>query len=181
MSSTNEHEQTLGEAVTRLVGLECWGAAAGEGTAARFSLQLGQKFLLDRPIPNELLTQVVRENEAEFSLFVQDRPWRVQTADAVVASWVDDNANDGPMVAALDRLVGARVVQAELFPPALDLRLTFDNGLSLVVFADSSPRLDDYYDDDYIVFTRHRSIAVGRGGQVKSEKRLLDVDLREEP
>jgi hypothetical protein len=120
----------------------------------------------------------VRDYESELSLFVQNVPWRIQTADAVVASWVDDNANDGPLVAALDRLIGARVIRTELSAPAFDLVLDFDNGLTLVVFADGTPRTDD---DDYILFTRHHSYTVGMGGQIDAEKRLLDVDLHDQP
>jgi hypothetical protein len=173
-----ERLQGLRDGVQALVGLECWGAVAGLGTAARFALDFGRKFPRSRPVSNESLTRVVRENESEYSLFVQNAPWRAQSTTAVVASWVDDNANDGPQVGALNRLVGARVLRASLLAPAQDLSLEFDNGLALVVFADGTPRSDE---DDYILFTRHHAYSVSRGGQVQVEERLLDVDFHDQP
>jgi hypothetical protein len=150
---------------------------AGKGTHSRFTLDFGARFPRDRPLKNELLTQVVRENKAEFCLFVQSTPWRVQSAETVVATWQDDEANDGPMVAALDRLVGATVVAAQVAPPAWDLTLTFDNGLTLVVFADGTPRRDF---DDYDLATRTTIFTVGMGGRIRTERRLLDVDFHDD-
>ena len=165
--------QRLAEAVGELVGEECWGVAAGEGTGTRFTLDLGAKFRLDRPIPNELLAPDVREYEAAYVLFVEGCPWRVQTATEVVGSWDDDNANDGPMVAALERLIGARVVAAEVEPPAWDLTVSFDHGLRLVVFADGTPRTEY---DDYSFATPDVTYIVGKGGRVEAEDRILDQD-----
>jgi hypothetical protein len=176
--SAKEGEQGLREAVRALVGLECWGCVAGTGTGSMFTLELGEKFPRDRPVQNPHLAAVVREHEAEFCLFVKDTPWRVQSVTEVVATWLDANAKDGPMVAALDRLAGARVVAAELDEPARDLKLSFDNGLTLVVFPDGSPS-ESENDDDYTLFTRHWSFSVRDGGRVEVEKHLLDVDLTE--
>jgi len=61
---------------------------------------------------------------------------------------------------------------------AHDLLLGFDNGLTLVVFADGTPRLDE---DDYVLFTRYRTYSVARGGQVEVSERLLGVDLHDRP
>ena len=91
--------------------------------------------------------------------------------------WLDDDANDGPMVAALDRLVGATVVAAQLTPPAWDLSLTFDNGLTLIVFAYGTPRRDA---DDYSLGTRSLTLIVGMGGRMRTEQRLLDVDFHDD-
>lgn len=170
-------EQGLRAGVMALVGLECWGAVAGDGTA--FSLDFGRKFPKDRPTRNEHLTQVVRENEAEFSLFARGTPWRVQTATRVLAGWMDEGANakDDPCQAALDRLVGSRVARTELTTPAHDLTVEFDNGLTLIVFADGSPQSDD---NDYVLFTRHWAYAVGWRGLVHVERHLLDVDLHDQ-
>jgi hypothetical protein len=160
--------------VANLVGKDCWGAVAGEGTYSRFVLDFGVRFRRDRPVPNEFLSKEERENEAEFTLFVKSTPWRVQSANAVIASWLDDDANDGPLVAALDRFVGATVIEAHLIPPAWDLTLTFDNCLTLIVFADGTPRRDA---DDYSLGTRRIRFIVGMGGRLRTERRLLDVDI----
>lgn len=178
LQDKHEHEIAFGQAVNMLIGLKCWGAVGGVGTA--FALDFGQKFLRDRPIPNKHLSHVVRENEPEFSLYVHGTPWRIQTETEVIAGWLDegDSVDDDPSQAALDRLLGSRVVRADLTAPAHDLVLTFDNGLTLSVFPDGSPHSDH---DDYVLFTRHCWYAVGWGGLISVERRLLDVDLRDAP
>jgi hypothetical protein len=171
----DEIERGMRDGVRALIGLECWGAVAGDGTA--LSLDFGRKFPKDRPTPNFHLPPVVRENEPEFSLFMRGTPWRVQTATGVVVGWMDDDPKDGPIDRTLERLVGSRVVRADLTAPAFDLMLEFDNGLTLAIFADGSPRSDD---DDYVLFTRHWAYGVGRGGVIDMERRWLDVDLRDQ-
>jgi hypothetical protein len=165
--------------VADLVGKDCWGVAAGAGTYSRIALDFGARFPRDRLTPNEFLTKVVRDNEAEFWLFVWTTPWRIQSRDTVIATWQDqDNkSNDGPMLDALDSLIGATVVAAHVSPPAWDITLTFDNDLTLSVFTDGSPR-HDY--DDYSFATRHTVFTVSVGGWLEVERRLLDVDFHDD-
>jgi len=122
------------------------------------------------PVPNPSLPVTTRNYEGDYGLYVEC-PWRVRTDDAVLASWDDKEDDDGPMVAALERLVGTTVVSASVVAPARDLRLGFDNGLVLDVFASGSPRSDD---DDYSIFTPLVIYAVGRGGRVETEERVSD-------
>ncbi|MEA2597566.1 MAG: hypothetical protein QOF01_4035 [Thermomicrobiales bacterium] len=153
-------------AAADLAGKRCWGVAAGEGTGARLGLDMGGKVKRDRPLDNPLVSEDVRCYEAAYSLFVEGCPWRVQSAAAVVGGWLDDNANDGPMVATLERLVGARVE-----PPAWDLRLGFDHGLALVVFPDATAGAE--WDDNDRLFTPAEIFVVGQAGALRSEPRLL--------
>ena len=86
---------------------------------------------------------------------------------------MDDDPKGGPIDQTLERLVGSRVVRADLAAPAFDLMLEFDNGLTRAIFADGPAQSDD----DYVLFTRHWAYGVSRGGVIDVERRLLDVDL----
>ena len=65
-------------------------------------------------------------------------------------------APSGALAVALSQLVGKTVVQVETKPPAFDLTIQWSNGLSLVVFGDSTPDRDDAW---FIIGTDSEEIA----------------------
>jgi hypothetical protein len=73
------------------------------------------------------------------------------------------------MLAGLARLKGASVSKVVLRRPALDVRVTFDNGLTLVVFSDETGA-SGY--PSYNFHTRQTSYSVLASGRVECEPRF---------
>lgn len=69
-------------------------------------------------------------------------PWRMQTSEYVVSDWNVNGGVHGGLQAALLRLVGNAIVDAETTGPAWDLVLKWDNGVSLFVFSDMTDDRD---------------------------------------
>jgi hypothetical protein len=166
--------QKLQNAVDALVGLECGKVIIGRGTG--ISLDFGSKFPMKKPLRSRRTGEVIEDNEFEFGLFAVGTPWRVRTSTEVFASWTDDGEADPDIAGELRRVIGTRVIRAELGTPAPDLAIEFENGVILEVFADGTPRSDDD-DFDFVFFTRYESISAGWGGRIELERRWLDVDL----
>lgn len=170
MESGKFEEDQFRAAVNAFVGRPCWGVAAGEGTGSRFGLDLGQKIPRNKPLANPYLSEDMRNFNGEYRLFVEGCPWRVQSPSEVIGSWLDDNANDGPMVRTLERLVGANVHHVRLEAPAWDLWISFNNGLTLCVFPDATG--DTEWDDNYTVLTPSGAFSVERYGKLTFETTL---------
>lgn len=174
MASNPEDE--LRGLVDQLIGKECWAHTGGPATGRAFTLSLGQKIRRTEPVPNPHLPVLQREFEGEYAVFVQPCPWRIQTADAVIGTSLDRNESaDDRLSQTLHMLVGGQVVAAEVVPPAWDLVLTFDNGLQLVVFPNTTPHDADYYRSDYILYSPRVSVKVWGGGAINVEPRSTDT------
>lgn len=71
----------------------------------------------------------------KYTLIV-DSPWRLQTHDRVLCDWNAENSRGGELLQCITRLTQRTVRSVQVSLPALDLMLTFDDELQLVVFSD---------------------------------------------
>lgn len=110
------------------------------------TINFGVKITREKPLRNPLLPEDVRKHEAEYCLYLENCGWRLETGDQVIGSSVSSNLKGGEMLIALDRILGTKVVRAEVDTPSFDLRLEFSNGLRLLVFCfgASNENLDNY-------------------------------------
>lgn len=90
-------------------------------------LHLGERRLRRRPIPNCALTEEQRIYEGTHVLFIKCAWGWTPVVSAV--SPIDR----GSQWKLLDSLVGNSVLSAEIYEPHLELRLEFDNGMSMWV------------------------------------------------
>jgi hypothetical protein len=94
-------------------------------------------------------------------------PWRIQSADSILADWNSDNGLNGELVTSASQLVGATLDSIEVIPPAWDLLLKWSNGWSVFVFSDSDDLRDDAW---YILGIDGLEIAAGpRKGKASRE------------
>ena len=154
--------------INRLIGQECWGFAAGEGTGSSVSLDIGRKVLRKEPLKNPHLTSEQRKYDSEFDLFIQCA-WRIESKTQVICGAWDDNAEDGVMIKGLQGLVGSTVDSIKVSKPALDLVLNFNNGLALRIFCDQTNQAE--MDDNYSVFFPDVVYIVGNRSQLRRENR----------
>lgn len=129
--------ESLKSALNALIGQECWNVSAGAiGSLA--SIDIGDKVLRDKPLPypNKNLAPDLHKYRGQYVLYLEDCPWRLDGTDAVIASWMDSNAPNGPIVTGLKQLEGATITHVDLITPAFDLIVSFNNGLILRIFPD---------------------------------------------
>lgn len=127
----------------QLIGLVCWNVMAG-AVGSLASLDFGAMVARDKPLPypNVKLTPDEHKFRGEYVLYLEYCPWRLDSADAVIASWNDSNAPKGPIITGLRQLIGTKIAYAEIISPGLDLILRFENGHVLRVFPDVAERDD---------------------------------------
>jgi hypothetical protein len=94
--------------------------------------------------------------------------WRLQSNELVITSSLDDPA-DGHKLSGLFQLLGARVRDVQVEPPAMTVTLEFSNDLRLIVFPVSSPHVDEL---DYLFLAGDKSFVVGSGGVVTEKERV---------
>ena len=123
-----------------LVGQPCWGVIAGAGTGSHFSLRLGEKIPLRRPLRNPSLSEDERRFDGRFRVFVQHCAWRLERGAEVLCASTSDNADGGEMLSGLAALRGAVVERCDVAAPAQDLTIGFSGGLVLRVFCDQIER-----------------------------------------
>ena len=70
-------------------------------------------------------------------------PWRLESEAEIVIDWNTDGGTGGAIMPAIEGLIGQRVVAASTAPPGWDLRIRWSNGLTLVVFGDSTDDRED--------------------------------------
>ena len=137
----NESIDFLNE-LRKLEGLECWGVVAGEGTGTRVSLDFGQKISRKGSSNNPLLSEVLRHYTGEFSVFIRECAWRLES-DQTLCTWKSPNANDGEMIRCLQGLVGRCVTRVSVASPAFDLVIEFSGDLKLSLFCDCFDEKND--------------------------------------
>jgi hypothetical protein len=140
--SLNDLFEQFTLALTGLHNEECWGVVAGKGTGSNVLFDFGMKIPREKPLKNQYLSEVVRNNESEKSLFVRC-VWRIISKQEVICGCWEDNSNGGPMLQGLERFLGSKVVRTVLSCPGLDLNLEFDNGLTLQIFCDSTDTTEE--------------------------------------
>lgn len=70
-------------------------------------------------------------------------PWRLQNDHEILCDWNTDGGRNGTIASAIEKLVGQLAVAAHAAPPAWDATITWSNGLTLVIFGDSTDDRDD--------------------------------------
>jgi hypothetical protein len=121
------------------------------------SLHFGGKVPLKQRLENPKLMDALRTHEGEYVMFIECA-WRIDERDQVVAGCWDDNADGGPMLSGLRRIVGQPVRSIEI-SGACDLTIAFEGDLSLRVFCDQTNEEDG--GDNYSLFTPSRTMTVG--------------------
>src|SRR5690606_21991872 len=75
-------------------------------------------------------------HQGEVVVYLEECPWRIDSAEAVICTWMDENAPNQRLHDGLMMLKDRRVLDAEVILPAYDLIITFEGGLILRVFPD---------------------------------------------
>jgi len=149
-----------------LKGLECWHVSCGGAAGSTFQLTLGGRVRRPLPLKNPGHSEEFRQFEGEVGLFVWCT-WRLDGTDGPVTSWDDTEES---VEAGLGKLIGSRIDNIEVIPPAWDMNIKFSNSLCLRVFCDHVPG-EPSYDGNWDVRTQNVSIAVGPGAQYRTEPR----------
>lgn len=137
MSNLTSNVDALQTALNELIGQPCWHVSAGAiGSLASFDI--GEKVKRDRPLPfpNKNLPMELHKFQGQYVFFLADCPWRLESTESIIASWQDSNAPDGRIVTGLTQLQDTTITNITLTMPALDLAITFSNGLTLRIFPD---------------------------------------------
>lgn len=79
--------------------------------------------------------------------FLISSPWRLESKTEIVCDWNTEGGFNGKINPVVKTLVGQHVAAADTAPPGWDLRIRWSNGLTLVVFGDST---DDEHDAWFI-------------------------------
>lgn len=153
------------EALSALVGEECWGVVGGEGTGSIISLNIGARTPRSIPLKNPHLSDLVRQNESAYTLMIYC-PWRVDSMSKVVSGSHMSNANNGPMVRGYGSICGQAIKAVICSGPAFDLRLDFENGHSLMIHC-SAFGMDE--DECYMFGTPQGWFTVGLDGRLTSD------------
>lgn len=148
MTNTDIINQLI-SVIEGLRGKPCWSVQiSGVGSLA--NLHFGAKVPRQKEQimthPDFKIDVDERVNQGEVVLYLEECPWRVDSASAVLCSWMDENKAGGRLVEGLSQLKGLSVIDAQVIQPALDLIITFEGGLVLRVFPDqSNPDEGDNY------------------------------------
>jgi hypothetical protein len=146
--------------LTPIVGMTCWHVGAGEGTGSSFHLALGKKVPRSVPLRNAPQNDEYREYQGEASLLV----WCAWRLDAAMAPITSSDETDSTIARALDILIGQKILEVRVFPPASDLLIGFSGNLQLRVFCDHVPG-DPSFDGNWQVRVRENILAAGPGYQ----------------
>lgn len=141
-----------------LVGQPCWSVQIS-GVGSLLNLHFGERVRRPQPLtmPDFKLTLEEREFQGAYVLYLEDCPWRLETAQAVVATWLDSSEAEGALAVAAQGLRDQRVVAVELQRPGLDLLLRFEDDLRLRVFPD---QIDADEGDNYALALPDRVFVV---------------------
>jgi len=150
----------------KLINKECWGFVAGKGTGSVFSLRIGEKIPLEEPVDNPNLPEDIRNNESEFSLFVEC-VWRIDSNKKIICGAWDDNSKNGKMLKGLKMLMNSTITAVNIYEPAFDLIIEFSSGVFLKIFCDQINEVDEY--DNYTFFTPSGWITVGTRSKLTVE------------
>jgi hypothetical protein len=132
-----------------MIGKTCWSVQmSGVGSLA--NLQIGEKVKRAQPLLHQdfKLSMEERAYIGEYVLYLEECPWRLETAEAVVCTWMDESTPDGQMNTGLKQVIDRQVERAEITRPALDLTLYFTGHYVLRVFPD---QVDPDEGDNYSI------------------------------
>lgn len=139
-----------------MIGQPCWSVQAG-AVGSMASLHIGDKVPRVLPYPNQSLTPEEHRFQGAYLLYVEDCPWRIEDSEAVLASWLDSNAPDGPIVVQMKALVDRVIEDVQLIRPGMDLVVYFSGGRVLRIFPDQA---DPDEGDNYSLALQDRTFVV---------------------
>lgn len=152
-----------------LVGTECWSFLGGPGTGSVLSLGFGKKVRRPRPLRSKHPERVYSRYEPEFCLMLYFCAWRFRHRGAVIGGWTDMDCK--PSVEQMEnRILGGRVESVTIAPVTHDLRVAFDQGVTLDVFCNQAQG-EQGHDDNYHFFGGQWIGAVGPRSVVSFERR----------
>lgn len=145
-------------ALRHMVGELCWSAQVS-GVGSLVSLHIGAKLKRYQPMehPDFKITEEERLYRGEYILYLEDCPWRIETAEAVITTWMDESTPGSPIETGIQQFVGQRIAQVELARPGLDLTLRFEGDLTLRIFPD---QVDADVGDNYSLALPDRTYVV---------------------
>lgn len=161
----------LENALLAFRGKKCWSVIAGEGSGSLITLAFGLKQHRIKSLKNQHLTNEQRNFEGEFELYVECA-WRLETTTSVICTSTSSNRRGDAMMNGIEKIVGKTVAEVRLTYPAADIKIDFDSGLSLVVFADQANEVDQYC--NYAISTNSEII-------VNGAKSLISLQARPHP
>lgn len=135
--------------IARLAGMPCWSVQVS-GVGSLVNLHFGGKIKRDAVMdqPDFKLSVDERVYQGEVVLYLEECPWRLDGADAVICSWMDDSTPGGALAEGIMQLRDDRVLEAQTTRPGYDLTLRFESGRTLRVFPD---QVDPDEGDNYAV------------------------------
>jgi hypothetical protein len=152
-------EILFASALHLLNGAECWLITGGDGTGAALALHFGDRVQRARWLDNRAVSTESRQHEGEFILYVEC-PWRFESRERVMGSWLDAQQGGTVMMARLRDLEGQTVSRCSLEKPANDLSIEFAGGYVLRLFCDQT---DPDVGDNFTLFTPQHAFS-NRGG-----------------
>jgi len=123
-------QEAFNKEVLSLIGKECWGVVGGVGVGSTISLSMGDKYPKSIHSKNMLLSEDVRKNDSEFSLMIYC-PWRIEDTNRIFCGSHHSNEMNGPYQDSFNRITGAIITNVICTLPAYDLKLVFNNGISI--------------------------------------------------
>ncbi|MCX4028565.1 hypothetical protein H0A36_14535 [Endozoicomonas sp. SM1973] len=159
-------EKTFLDELSKLKGKECWGIVGGAGTGSIISLNIGEKYLRNNPLKNTFLSDLVRRYESEYG-FMLHCPWRIDHDNYVLCGSYHSNELDGPYQEVFSQVIGNKITNIICEPPAFDLKLCFENLVSINIYC-TNTGID--YDECYSFKSPIGWFEVGYNGRLSFEE-----------
>ena len=164
----NFEEDSFNSLLAEFVGLECWGVTAGTGAGSHVSIDLGGKILRLKPLKNPIVSDLVRDYVSEFSVFVENCDWRLESSERVLCSSKNDNREGQEMLVGLGNLLGCVTERLESNCPGHDLNIYFSKSIVLRLFCDSCSEEEG---DNYSLFAGTLVTTIGPWGKLAFTRR----------
>ena len=149
-----------------LVGTQCWDFTPGIGSV--LSLGFGRKIWRPKPLKAKHPEGAYGRYEPEFCLMLYYCAWRFRHGNAVIGGWTDMDCKHS--TAQMERRVlGGKVESVAIAPMTHDLRVAFDQGVTLDVFCNQAQG-EQGYSDNYHFFGGQWIGAVGAKSVVSFER-----------
>ncbi len=107
--------------------------------------------------------------EADRSILVYCS-WRLDGTQQVICGAWDDNSPGGVMLTGLQKLVGKKLTSCNLESPGLDVRMLFEEDLTLRIFCDQVNEIDRA--DNYIVYFNEEAFVIGTKSHLRVEQNI---------
>jgi hypothetical protein len=155
---TDDALNALNAIIAKWPGLPCWSVqVSGVGSLA--NLHFGEKIEREHVMSLHTFQVDVDERlyQGETVLYLEECPWRLDSPEDVLCSWMDDSTPEGRLTQGLMQLKGRTVTAVKMTQPALDLTVEFDGGLALRIFPD---QVDPDEGDNYSITAGKQTFVV---------------------